>query len=359
MIRKLIEKHIEGTLSKEEGLLLAHLVRQTSDEELKAVLGKLWDHYDKKMDLPEDLRLPASLVKTDTGEIHEEKNIGFGNADGNGSVRGIFAEGKNVIRGKRSQPRKLLRTVIGVAAAIAMFCLVGTGIRLHRENERLSGIVAENSMTIKTPDGDKTELTLPDGTTVILNSKTTLHCEGKYGLDERRVTLDGEAFFNVAKDVDRPFILTAGDVSIEVLGTQFNVSAYKERSVIETFLAEGSVKLRTSGKEEHQIIMKPSDKVVFDKVSGSMSVTQSDAEVETAWISGGIVFKSSGFMEIMEKLGQHYGVGIEIKGKNIDNGLFTGHFNEADIDSVLDILRLHYAFTYAHKDGKIIVYIQK
>ncbi len=348
MIRKLIEKHIEGTISKEKGLLLAHLVRQTSDEELKAVLGKLWDHYDKKMDLPENLRYPANLVKADLGAIHEEKNIGFGNA-----------EGKNVIRGKRLQPRKLLRTAIGVAAAIALSFIVGTGVRLHRENERLSCIVAENSMTIKTPDGDKTELTLPDGTTVILNSKTTLRCEGKYGLDERRVTLDGEAFFKVAKDADRPFILTAGDVIIEVLGTKFNVRAYQDKSVIETFLAEGSVKLLTSGKDEHQIIMKPSDKVVFDKVSGSMSVTQSDAEIETAWISGGIVFKSAGFGEIMEKLGQHYGVGIEIKGNNIDQGLFTGHFNEADIDSVLDILRLHYAFTYSHKDGKIIVNIKK
>lgn len=160
---------------------------------------------------------------------------------------------------------------IGYAAAI-LILVVSTSILTYWYTQpEQAEFLSENVMnTLYTPAGQRAQLVLQDGTEVWLNAKSKLIYPARFTDDKRNVTIEGEAFFKVAKDPSRPFIVSTHDVDMEVLGTQFNVCSYPATGYVQTSLLEGSVRVFFRNKESDGIILEPDQQVTV--LNGKMKV---------------------------------------------------------------------------------------
>ena len=138
---------------------------------------------------------------------------------------------------------------------------------------------------------------LPDGTRVSLGTRTSFSYDSRYGKSERIVQLEGEAYFEVAKDKDKPFIVKTKEQSIEALGTKFNVSAYPTDSLLTTTLLEGSVLLTTQNLL-HPTVLKPNEQFVYNKRTRSALLQQVDANRFVSWLQN-LEEKASSFQLLM------------------------------------------------------------
>lgn len=204
--------------------------------------------------------------------------------------------------------------------------------------------------TIQIPNGKIFNITLSDGTHVYLNSGSSLKFPVQFikGM-KREVFLEGEAFFDVAKDKSHPFVVNADAVHVRVLGTKFNVSSYAEDKTVNTVLVEGSVALSSAGKPTDNTMLKPGFKGAFDKSGTAVfSLEKVDTRQYTNWMKGEIAFKGIGFKEIARKLERTYNVSITNNNKELDAAKFSGSFdrNIESINEVMDAMSKIYSFDY-------------
>jgi hypothetical protein len=213
--------------------------------------------------------------------------------------------------------------------------------------------------TIKIPYGKRFELQLSDGTTVHLNSGTTLKYPVKFIAGENReVFLDGEAYFDVTKDKTHPFVVNADHLNVRVLGTHFNVSSYPEDDLTDVVLVEGSVGLYTADEkfnEDKNTILKPGFKGSFNKKNNSIGTKPVLTEVYTSWISGGLTFRNMSFKNITKKLERRYNVTIVTQNAKLANEKFNASFGDESIEKVLSYFNDVYGIKYTIKDDQIII----
>ena len=320
MTHTLLEKFVRNSITSQEGKELKNSVAKMSNEELARALSDVWENYDTLVTVPDDV--------------------------------GHFM--KKLSPTPYSRRPRFLYTFLKIAAAIVIPILLGTQIYFYYSNEKLNSLL-NSQLMVQVESGDKTELTLPDGTKVYLNATTSLSYPSDFGLKNRNIYLSGEAYLVVSKDVKKPFYVQTENVNIEVLGTTFNICAYPEQEHVGTMLIEGSVKLTTTGNRAHAVVMKPHEKVVYSKLNDSLYISPTSGEFETAWMRGELVFRSTCFSDIMKKLEKRYGMKIEILENKYNLDLFTGSFKEDNIYDVLKILQMHYDFTFKVKDDKIVI----
>lgn len=206
--------------------------------------------------------------------------------------------------------------------------------------------------TISCAYGDKSSIVLPDSTHVWLNSgsKLTFSSNFKTG---RKVSLEGEAFFSVAKDKAHPFKVKTTDVDVEVLGTKFNMKAYPDEKSVSTTLVEGSVNI--SSKYGHAL-MKPDQKLVFDKGSKQMVVQElSDTAPETEWKDGRFVFRNESLAELKPKLERWFDVDIVFGDEQAKNRKFTGVLGRESILEAVSYFDLSSFVTCRIEGNKIII----
>lgn len=203
--------------------------------------------------------------------------------------------------------------------------------------------------TISTPRGGEYKVTLSDGSMVMLNAGSKLTFPMGFRGAERRVYVDGEAFFRVAKDPQKPFIVTVGGNEVKVLGTQFNVSNYPESDGVETTLLEGSVNFsNASGKE---VILKPNQQVL--SAYGKLSVKDVSAEDFNAWTKGEFLFNDVPVSVVMQKLARWYNVDVDPQSMPKKN-LYIRISRQADIDEVLDMISKATDLEFDLKGEKIV-----
>lgn len=167
-----------------------------------------------------------------------------------------------------------------------------------------------NSVSI--PRGGQYQLVLPDGTKVWLNADSSIRFPVAFVGKERKVTITGEAYFEVAKDKKKPFIVSSANMDVEVLGTHFNVSAYAEESIVKTTLLEGSVKINNKKSEFYLV---PGQQSQLNN-SGQFSIKNNiDVDKEIAWTKGKFQFNSNTIQEIMLQLSRWYDVEVIYQGK--------------------------------------------
>lgn len=164
---------------------------------------------------------------------------------------------------------------------------------------------------LSTAKGETYQIKLPDGTMVWLNAASTLsfstNLRDKGHKDQRRVGLIGEAYFEVAKDNMRPFVVKTNKQEVEVLGTHFNISAYPDELDTKTTLIEGAVRLN------HSTVLKPGEQAVL-KESGKISILKTDPTEAIAWKNGYFIFRNESLTDIMKKISRWYDVDIIYKG---------------------------------------------
>ena len=198
--------------------------------------------------------------------------------------------------------------------------------------------VPEEYNTLVTPRGSEYSLTLADGTQVWLNAASRLRVFTSARCRERRVWLEGEAYFEVAHDARRPFIVESGGQSIRVLGTPFNINSYAGAHAIYTTLVEGSVAIAPlAGGGE--VTLEPGQQAEYSRLhGGAIAVKAVDTSLATAWMSGTFIFEHASVTEIMENLSRWYSFEFEVS-PLLDGLRFSGQFPRCEnLDRILSII---------------------
>lgn len=198
--------------------------------------------------------------------------------------------------------------------------------------------VPEEYNTLVTPRGSEYSLTLADGTQVWLNAASRLRFFTSDRGRERRVWLEGEAYFEVAHDARRPFIVESGGQSIRVLGTRFNINSYEGDRAIYTTLVEGSVAIAplTGGDA---VTLEPGQQAEYSRRNGgAIAVKAVDTSLATAWMNGTFIFAHASVTEIMENLSRWYSFEFEVS-PLLDGLRFSGQFPRCEnLDKILSII---------------------
>ena len=249
------------------------------------------------------------------------------------------------------------------------------GVKIVNNNKVLKYSAVNNSATenpsdvtyntLHVPNGGIYEIELPDGSKVWLNSETSLKFPTQFVGNQRVVSVDGEAYFEIQKDKKKPFIVKSQMADVTVLGTHFNVSSYSEDAYYATTLIEGSVQLSTPNHEAANVVLKPGQKGVLVK-GGSTAIDVREANVyqDIAWKDGKFYFEKEKLGSIVDKLSRWYKVDIKFEDQSIKNYTFTGVVKkEQSIEYLLNIIsqttKVKYETVKDKKTNKQVIKIKK
>lgn len=237
---------------------------------------------------------------------------------------------------------------------------------------------------ISTQYGSRTTQKLPDGSRVFLNAGSKLTFGKNFGESVREVTLTGEAFFDVVKNPDKPFVIHTSTLDIKVLGTQFNVKSYPSDKTTETSLIRGSVEVVVKTRPNEKYVLKPNEKLVVlndveqlkaapgnnnyggagrllnkDNLIAIKNLTyqQGDtSDIESAWIRNKLSVKNMPFAEMAKIMERWYDVRFEFRNKNLEDVWITGSFDNETLTQALEALQFSFVFNYEINDKTVIVY---
>jgi transmembrane sensor len=231
------------------------------------------------------------------------------------------------------------------------------GNKLNYQNGSEEKILAYNKLSI--PYGKTFQVQLSDGTLIHLNAGTTLRYPEKFIKgNNRMVFVDGEAYFEVAKDKEHPFIVNANGVNIRVTGTKFNVSNYKEDVTKNVVLVEGAVsvyKKEEAFNKNSSLSLTPGYKAEWRGDKKTISIEEADTSIYTAWIGGKLIFKDMPFNDIMVKLERHYNVKIINNNKLLGKKRFDATFDVETIEQVLNTINQNFDIKYTIENNQIII----
>ena len=205
--------------------------------------------------------------------------------------------------------------------------------------------------TISTPKGGQYQLELPDGSQVWLNATSSIHFPTSFTGTERRIEITGEAYFEIAKNPNMPFIVTVSNSEVQVLGTHFNINAYNDEDNVKTTLLEGSVRFVNDGSIN---ILKPGQQAQLTKEGTTKVVSDVNVDNVVAWKNGMFDFENASIETVMRQLSRWYDVEIEYKGKTDD--LFIAEMRRnIKLSDALKALELTGKVKFDIQDKKIIV----
>ncbi|WP_134088468.1 FecR family protein [Olivibacter sp. XZL3] len=218
----------------------------------------------------------------------------------------------------------------------------------------------------------KRDITLEDGTQVVLNAASKLVYPETFGADKREVSLVGEAFFNVAKDRNRPFVIHTEHADLKVLGTSFNLRAYPDEHKTETSLIEGAVEVSSKNKRHKAVRLQPSEKLIIytepeerrhstqvasvERSKISFFHPRDSVSVETSWLEDKLAFKDTPFGELALALERKYGVEVDFESDKARALRFNAVFENEDIRQVMTALKLAAPFKYRIIANRITIY---
>lgn len=274
---------------------------------------------------------------------------------------------KTMVTKNSSKSNKYWRySILIMADVFILFCLAINPFQFNQKASKVS------NTEIITSKGQKSALTLSDGTKVWLNTDSKLIYANDFSGKSREVTLIGEAFFDVSHDKTKPFIIHTRDMHIKVLGTAFNVKAYPKDKSSEASLIRGSIQVSFTNRPNEQLILKPNEKIKFVNTQFKTSIKKeeeplitvekllveaSDGSVtETAWTQGRLIFKSKPFIEMISELERRYDINITVEKEGIESKLFTAAFENETIEEVLNLLKMSYHFDFKlYKKNKLVL----
>ena len=322
MMDSRIVKLVEGILDPQERKAFLREVQE--DEELLAQL--------------KDIKVISSLFSLSSEMIDSE------------SGEKSYEE---FMRGRRfARIRRFVLQTAKYAAVIAA-CVFGTWFitREYGADEALSEIPM---ISTSVPAGHRALTTLPDGTKVWLNAGTTLDYPSVFN-EERRVHISGEAYFEVAKDPDRPFIVATDKLDVKALGTSFNIFNYVGENLVIS-LINGSVMVYAPEHPEKGITLFEGEQVVEHEPS--RYVKQKMPGYPLDWVNGYYSFRDKSMLEILKKLELYYDVKIDVKDPSLLQYRYTGKFHQTDgVMEILRILQKIYPFKISRDEEANIIYI--
>ncbi len=224
---------------------------------------------------------------------------------------------------------------------------------IPQEIVETAAIKDSGAVSFITMRGDKKEIYLPDGSKIVLNADSELTYPKAFNDSIREVTLVGEAFFDIKRNVDKPFIVNTNSIKIRVLGTSFNVKSYSKDKKVETTLVSGKVEVLKD--KETPLILAPSQKAVFYKKENKLEIEEVQSLDVVAWKDGTLIFDKTPLQEVVIDLERKYNTKIIINSKTLLNYEYTGTFDNLSIDEVLKLLTISSPIKYNIENEKIIL----
>ena len=259
----------------------------------------------------------------------------------------ILATGERVVLNDEAKGREILREGMNV-------CVDSTNRSLRYGNVDSSKTMAISGYnTLRVPKGGEYNLVLADGSEVRLNAESSLRFPVTFEKGIREVYLEGEAFFQVAPDANAPFHVYACGQDVCVLGTSFNISAYKDDPYFYSTLVTGKVKI-TDGNRE--VFLKPSEQYFENRKTGESVVRQVDSQLYTSWLEGKILFKGERLEDIVKKLQRWFDFEIFYADEEIKDMKFRGVIHKYDsFETVLKNLELTTDIQFNIQNKTVIV----
>lgn len=269
------------------------------------------------------------------------------------------------LNSKKEEAQKALRllkklSVYKIAAILMFGLLVGNMVYMlsgQMSSETQQAIFYTDTYV---PKGEKSELTLPDGTHIFVNADTRLRVPSNFSANNRRVWIEGEAYFNVKSDLDNPFLVETTSINIEVLGTSFDLSCYADDAIVTTVLDEGSI--RFSGANNLKVngaMLEPGETAKYHKESGVFKIEETnDNALASSWKQGQLKFKDMPFHELALKIERLYNVEIEVD-EALKFERYTGEINSETVWAVMNHFAIATPFNVEAKGRKIKVTAKK
>lgn len=257
-----------------------------------------------------------------------------------------------------------LRRTYMAAASLVLLVGVCIGLFIHFSASSSEEVMAEYS----TSTGETQSIMLPDGSTVWLNAESQLTIQADFLEEYRRVTLEGEAYFEVAPDPDRPFQVQSDELLTQVLGTRFNIRSYPSDPVRQVTVMEGKVRVKKATKNEGLHVGKQYsiDLVVGEQLEvrpGELSTTgranwavrEVQPLLEIAWTKQELIFIRESFVSLARTFERWYGVEFIFEDASLKEELFVCHFKELSLEKSLKILSKMADFNYKIEKGQVIL----
>lgn len=298
-------------------------------------------YYDGKLTREECLRVEAWMAQSDANRRIARQ------------VQMLCLAADTVKVSRKVDPKKALSSVHGRMAvkktawwewaqrvAAVLFVPLAVALLVQYMNPPAGPV---QMVEVRTNPGMITSVVLPDSTVVCLNSRSSLSYPSRFEGDTREVTLRGEAYFDVAKDEKKKFIVsTAHRSRIEVLGTHFNVEAYEGDAHISTTLVEGKVCFlyETKSRAGKKVVMQPRQKLVYHPAEDVVQLYATSGLAETAWKDGKIIFRNTPLDEALRMLEKRFNVEFIVSNRRLSGNSFTGTFAEQRLERILEYFKI-------------------
>ena len=227
----------------------------------------------------------------------------------------------------------ILKWTQRLASIIVLPIVVFIGIHMYNE----SNLKNEAWVEIKSPAWSKVQFCLPDGTKGWLNSNSSIKYNGDFKTN-RQLSLNGEAFFDVFKDKNSPFIVTADEISVKVLGTRFNITSYENEKNIEVVLEEGKLVFLNEAKNK-SYTMKPNDLVMYDKSHKNFTTEVVQSNKYVSWIEGKLIFRNDPLDVVAKKLERWYNIDVDVNVSLAENLRLRATFVNEGLEEVLELMK--------------------
>lgn len=221
-----------------------------------------------------------------------------------------------------------------MAVAIALLVAVNLALVL---NAPVAG--TDKAIILTSQQGKFVKYTLPDSTVVTLNHNSSLEFPLAFNGDERRIKLNGEGYFDVARDEEKPFIVETGkEIQIKVLGTEFNLQSFSSDDIVQVSLISGSVEISRNGVADFSYIMHPSERFTCNVSNWEMKVETLKGITGVEWMSNKLVFMDTTLKEVARQISNHFGVQVIIEEEGLNSIRFSGSFDNRDLGTVLSYM---------------------
>lgn len=249
---------------------------------------------------------------------------------------------KKILHGKGTSGKRIrLNPFIRLAAVLVI--LFGIGLLILQT-------LPKNA--VKTRIAETETIVLPDGSRVTLNASSKLSYADNFGDDSRQVALKGEAYFEVKRDTARPFRIMLEGAEIQVLGTAFNVRAYKSSDKIEVTVSEGKVSFYDKKRVGKKVIITPGEKAEFNRLKKTVTKQENDDRNYLSWKTRKMIFEDDALSDVAATVSRVYHTEI-IVDDNLKNCRLTTRFEDKDLDTVLEILESTFDLTSINEKGVI------
>lgn len=321
--------------------------------------NKILNFFSNELSVSERLELLKRIEKDEVlrtefiqlQNLHAITQLSSYSADKNEGLKNFHSFFKQI---NHKEQIKTIKTILRYAAIVIVLIASTVWTTLY-----ISEKTSDRTLnTLYVPAGQRARITLQDGTEVWLNAKSTLTYPSHFSRKKREVEIIGEAYFNVAKNKNKPFIVSTQHINLHVLGTQFNVSSYPDAGYIQTDLVEGSLKVCDELNLKNSVILKPNEQVIIR--NNQMVVENIINSERLLWKDGIYSFQNERLIDIIDKLQRYYDVTIDVKDPEIFNVRYTGKFRQNDgIDEILHIIQKIHFFKIKKDVVKNIITLTK